>query len=346
MGKILEFQIQHVLPFKMLIEVLKEILNDVTIEAIRDDTMNKVIDRTDDEMNDATDNSESANDSDNVNMINSDENTKNNNKKKKNKKNKKEKEIEEEVSSGGLKITTVDPSKSLLIQMVLNAKEFSIFKCKPSTHDICISLVNLHKLLKSLDKEDILTMSIDDDDKQNLILKVDNHEKNCISTYRLKLMDLDKKSYRIPPTAFDAKIILNATEFHKICREMSNIGEHMEIKVTPNGITYTCEGEVAKRNTTYYLGDGGIKITFSFPNKINIVQGIFELKYLVLFTKCANLCDNIEIYMKNNYPLCIRYKVATLGKILLCLSPVADTHTKGNFSDDENDDDVVEGSKN
>ena len=42
MGKIFEAQTEHVLPFKMLVEVLKEILNDVTIEVIRDDSMNKI----------------------------------------------------------------------------------------------------------------------------------------------------------------------------------------------------------------------------------------------------------------------------------------------------------------
>ena len=44
---------------------------------------------------------------------------------------------------------------------------------------------------------------------------------------------------------------------------------------------------------------------------------------------------NIQIFMKNSYPLCIRYTVATLGKILLCLAPVDETHIKGSFSDDE-----------
>jgi rubrerythrin len=49
MGKILEVRTEHVLPFKMLVEVLKEILNDVTIEAIRDDAMNKIAQSSDDD---------------------------------------------------------------------------------------------------------------------------------------------------------------------------------------------------------------------------------------------------------------------------------------------------------
>jgi proliferating cell nuclear antigen len=53
-----------------------------------------------------------------------------------------------------------------------------------------------------------------------------------------------------------------------------------------------------------------------------IVQGIFQLKHLVLFTKCTNLCPAIEIYLKNDYPLIIRYTVANLGEIKLVLAPI------------------------
>jgi hypothetical protein len=52
-----------------------------------------------------------------------------------------------------------------------------------------------------------------------------------------------------------------------------------------------------------------------------IVQGMFELKYLVLFTKCTNLCSSTEIYLKNDYPLILRYMVANLGEVRLVLAP-------------------------
>jgi proliferating cell nuclear antigen len=334
MGKIIEIQTEHVLSIKLLFEVLKEILNDVTIEVIRDDVMNKLSESTNydneqifnEELNDLDDDIE-------------EENKKSKKKKKDKKKDKIDNQFhqrkeDDDSKCGGLKIMTVDPSKTLLIQMKLDSKQFSVFKCKPANYDICISLVQLYKLLKSLDKDDTLAICIDDDDEQHVVLKVDNQEKKCETTYRLKLMDLDKKVYKIPPIAFDAVITLDATEFHKICREMHNIAEFVEIKVTPNSITYSCKGDTSDRSTTYYPGENGIKIKFS-NNKNSIIQGIFELKYLVLFTKCANLCSDIQIFIKNSYPLCIKYTVATLGKILLCLAPVDETHTKGSFSDDD-----------
>ena len=64
-------------------------------------------------------------------------------------------------------------------------------------------------------------------------------------------------------------------------------------------------------------------MTFKQNTKGEIVQGYFALKHLVLFTKCTNLSSSIELYLKNDYPLIIRYQVANLGEVKLCLAPVS-----------------------
>ena len=56
-------------------------------------------------------------------------------------------------------------------------------------------------------------------------------------------------------------------------------------------------------------------------NPEQIIQGVFALKYLVLFTKCTNLCNSINLFLKNDYPLIIKYDIASLGHIKLCLAP-------------------------
>ena len=38
------------------------------------------------------------------------------------------------------------------------------------------------------------------------------------------------------------------------------------------------------------------------------------------FIKCTNLCSQIEIYLENDLPLVVKYDVASLGSIKLCLS--------------------------
>jgi proliferating cell nuclear antigen len=58
------------------------------------------------------------------------------------------------------------------------------------------------------------------------------------------------------------------------------------------------------------------------PERANeIVQGIFGIKHLVLFTKCTHLSPTLELYLKNNFPLILQYSVASLGNIRLALAP-------------------------
>ena len=65
----------------------------------------------------------------------------------------------------------------------------------------------------------------------------------------------------------------------------------------------------------------GLKIETNPNCYEEIVQGIFELRYLIIFTKCTNLCSDVTLYLKNDYPLIVRYSIGFLGEIKLVLSP-------------------------
>ena len=106
---------------------------------------------------------------------------------------------------------------------------------------------------------------------------------------------------------------------------MTNIGDCVDIKSVGNSLIFECNGDFASQEKILNENEdknnsAGLK--FSIMSKPEIpIQGIFSLKYLVLFTKCTNLCNLIHMYIKNDYPLIIKYTVANLGDIKLCLSP-------------------------
>ena len=45
-------------------------------------------------------------------------------------------------------------------------------------------------------------------------------------------------------------------------------------------------------------------------------------KNLGYFIKCTNLCSQIEVYLENDLPLVVKYNVASLGEVKLCLAPL------------------------
>ena len=197
-------------------------------------------------------------------------------------------------------------------------------------------------------KNDILSLSVDHDNKNYLKIKIDSPDEKKDTEFNLKLLDLDEVKMSIPEITFDAVITMDSQEFNKLCREMNNIADYVEIKCLTDKIIFTCKGDYADRKTTYRTNSSKddnenilVSINHASTKSKNstspqIVQGIFELKNLVLFSKCASLCNDIEIYMKNDFPLVIKYTVATLGRILLCLTPIKEDTTKNsNYSDEE-----------
>ena len=101
---------------------------------------------------------------------------------------------------------------------------------------------------------------------------------------------------------------------------MVNIGENIEIKSIGSQLILNCSGDFASQETILGETNNDLKFNQISPQELPI-QGVYSLKYLVLFTKCTGLCNQINLYIKNDYPLVIKYAVASLGNIKLCLAP-------------------------
>lgn len=225
-----------------------------------------------------------------------------------------------EFDESGLKIIAMDTSHIVLVHLKLDASKFEHYRCD---NKMCIgvSMLNLHKLIKTINSNDTLTLFMDESDMNHIGIKIENGEKNTKTTYKLTLLDLDNPRISIDPTEFNSMITLPSSDFQKICRDMSNLSEFVEIKNINNQLIFTCKGDFCQQETILCDNDSGVHSICS-KNSNEIVQGVFKLKYLVLFTKCTNLCNTVELYLKNDYPIIVRWSVASLGEIKLALAPV------------------------
>ena len=222
----------------------------------------------------------------------------------------------------GLKVMAMDSSHTVLVHLKLTANNFEYYHCK-SKKILGINMINFFKLIKTMGNSDTLTLYIDQDDESSLGIKIENSEKNSITKYKLNLMDLHEDNISIPPAVFDSVITMPSVDFQKICRDMHNLSDNIEIRSLENQIIFSCKGHFASQETIIGETNSGLSFVKN-QNPEEIVQGIFALKHLVLFSKCTNLCSSIELYLKNDYPLIIKYAVASLGEIKLCLAPKCD----------------------
>ena len=69
-------------------------------------------------------------------------------------------------------------------------------------------------------------------------------------------MDIDSEHLGIPDTDYEASVKMSSSEFGRLCRDLSNIGESVTIDVQKDGISFMAEGEIGKANLHLKQGGG------------------------------------------------------------------------------------------
>ena len=131
-------------------------------------------------------------------------------------------------------------------------------------------------------------------------------------------LDVDSQTISIPDVEFDTVITLPSAYFQRICRDMLNLSDVMTIQSEGTQLTLSCDGDIASQSTI--IGEADECMSMSTKSD-KLVQGRFSLKYLTLFCRASNLCNTIELYVKEHFPLILKYNVASLGEIRFCLAP-------------------------
>lgn len=229
----------------------------------------------------------------------------------------------------GIRIINMDKSHTVLAHMHLQAQNFEFFDCKKEKIIIGVNMFHLFKLINSIDNDDTLTMYIEKDDYtdgvvSHLALKFENGEIKQCKTQKLRLIEPDPEDLVYPDVKFSSIINLPSSDFQKIIRDLAVISEKLEIKSVGNELIFKCSGQFASAEIHRAESDGSMGFILK-QDSSKIIQGEFSLKNLGYFIKCTNLCSQIEVYLENNLPLVVKYDVASLGDIKLCLAPLPST---------------------
>jgi proliferating cell nuclear antigen len=224
----------------------------------------------------------------------------------------------------GIRIVNMDKSHTILAHLFLDATKFEYYYCKFAKITIGVNMFHLFKLINSIDNDDTLTIYIEESEYCDGIvdylgLKFENGDIKQCKIQKLKLIEPDEEELELPEIQFSSIITLPSSDFQKIIRDLSNISERLEIKSVGNELIFKCQGPFAMCEIRRTESDGVMEFIKNDKDK-KIIQGEYSLKNLGYFIKCTNLCNSIEMFLENDLPLIVKYDVASLGKILLCLA--------------------------
>jgi len=182
-----------------------------------------------------------------------------------------------ECNEEGINLQAMDNSHVALVAVLLEATGFKRYRCdRPMP--LGVNLTSLTKVLKCAKDDDICTLkAADEADVLNLVyeskcrlyfhnprdffgcswslpfvvfvLICDLHfftpDSDRIAEYDMKLMDIDSDTLGIPDTDYDARVTLASSEFTRIVRDLSLLGESVRIEVSKEGVRFASEGEAA-----------------------------------------------------------------------------------------------------
>ena len=229
----------------------------------------------------------------------------------------------------GIRIINMDKSHTILAHLLLPSQNFEFYNCKKDKIIIGVNMFHLFKLINSIDNDDTLTIYIENADYvdgivSHLALKFENGEIKQCKTQKLRLIEPEPEELEYPDVKFSSIINLPSADFQKIIRDLSCISDKLEIKSVGNELIFKCSGQFASAEIHRAESDGSMGFILK-QDASKIIQGEFSLKNLGYFIKCTNLCSQIEVYLENDLPMVIKYDVASLGSIRLCIAQLPST---------------------
>lgn len=247
--------------------------------------------------------------------------------KKKGKKNfvEKSRNTAKKTSGGGIRILRLTEDKSVLIKLTLYSDKFDYFMCKEPKIKIGVDINQLHAMLKVINDDEPIIFYMNKDNMNRLYINSvaksnDGSEETDIELF---LMDISNPELQIPQTEFQNIITIASDKFHTDCKHFNNNTRTVEIISINDQISFKGTSDAGHITKTYKDIHGTKN-----PNKNVIVQGKYELKNLLSFSKCNKLCNTIDIYLKNDFPLVLVIAIATLGKMYVFLTPVEEETNK------------------
>lgn len=221
------------------------------------------------------------------------------------------------ITKEKIKIVELNTNHISLVYVGMLADNFEEYSYNEDTPLILgINTENLYKIIKTVKHDETITLFVKRNAPKTLCIRKENESRNYKQTFSLGLDNIEYYKYDIPPIDFKTSLTMSSSEFQKICKDFCSLGaKKMEIKNIKDGVFFEAEGEFTKINAVI-----GSSENTTLTNDNEIVQGVFDIKYLLLFSKASNLSNTVQLYLKNDYPLVMIYKIGTLGEIKFIVS--------------------------
>jgi len=234
------------------------------------------------------------------------------------------KDVNFDCSEKGLQVQSMDSSHVALVSLFLRESAFADFRCDRPT-SLGMNVDSLAKILKMCGPSDSLKIRWQSG-ADTVGFQCESGADDRISDFDLKLMQIESEHMEIPEQQYKVTAKLPSSEFQKICRDLKEFGETMQVKASKEGIIFSVKGDVGGGNVMLKPRESEkpeerVALTVREP-----VTATFALRYLVNFAKAAPLSGSVELGLGPDAPLLVKYDLerAENGHMQFYLAPKID----------------------
>lgn len=215
----------------------------------------------------------------------------------------------------------------ILSDMQIRADEVEEYVCNEKTR-ISVNFATIYDCLSSVGQDEAVAFQITEKSMNAVTpymsVFIINHtdEEEYVFTFNVVLLALMEEDFNIPVIDFTSVVSIPSASFARVLRCCEKRGNYVQICTLTqapdsNYIVFITDGD-----------DASVRFHMKFqvdpktwkPNSC-IKMDRYSLKYLTLITKATSLSTFVTLYLKNQFPLAIRYSIGTIGEINFSLAP-------------------------
>lgn len=241
------------------------------------------------------------------------------------------------LDESGIYLRMMDHHRSILIDLVLNANNFQMYKFSGKKIYLGINLNHFHKMLKSIKKKDSIELFIMEEAPNDLGIKVIPKENNRVTTSFIKIQNVQNLDINIP-TGYNKPIIVSSSEYQKLVKEMSSIGTTLKVLSKNYTIEFSCNaGGILKRTVQFgEMDEEDATSATGHDDATSEYEQEFVTDQLCRITKLSGLSNNMQIFPGK--PLLFSSSVGSLGKICIYIKSKKEQIDSENYTVDSDSD--------
>lgn len=231
-----------------------------------------------------------------------------------------------DCSASGIALQAMDSSHVSLVSLLLQAEGFESYRCDRSLQ-LGINLGSMAKILKCASNDDVVTIRCKDD--SNIVsFTFESQKQDKVSEFDLKLLEIDSDILTIPETEYQAILKMPASEFQRICRDLTILGDTVVIAASKEGVKFSVSGDMGSGSITCKPSSSadGKDEDHTVIQLEEPVSLTFALRYLNFFTKATGLSGTVTLSLSKDVPLVVEYAIKNstdedMGHVRYYLAP-------------------------